>query len=75
MAKPKKQKKNSMGDMPHFGGIGMMTFKSPNPTINKKNIEALKTLMSDPGFKEMLPGSAETMVKAFEAGLNAKKEK
>ena len=52
-----------------------MSYKPVQPTINKKNIDALEILMQDPGFKEMLPGSAEVMVKAFKAGQNTKGSK
>ncbi len=59
----------------HMGGfMSIMSMRPPSPTINKKNIDALETLIADPGFKLMLPGEAETMIKAFKAGQNSKKE-
>ena len=68
-------KKKTSNKKHSFGGIEIMSYKPVQPTINKKNIDALEILMQDPGFKEMLPGSAEVMVKAFKAGQNTKGSK
>ena len=47
-------------------------YSPPSPKLNSKNIEALKTLMKDPGFKCELDCRYGSLLDAYEAGKKAK---
>lgn len=66
MAKKKEKKERE---------IEFKMYEIPKPTINAKTVGALKTLMSDPGFKCDLKHRYEGIVEAYEAGSKANKEK
>lgn len=63
MAKKKTEKKE----------MEFKIFEMPKPTINSKTVGALKTLMSDPGFKCDIGHRYQGIVDAFEAGKKEKK--
>lgn len=48
-------------------------YKAPKPSIDKKKYEAIKTLQSDPYFKDRLYGVSD-LIAGYEAGLKAAKK-